>query len=89
MLKIVLLEGTADTAMLRIEGRVVGPWVEELRRSCDQVLATGAALALDVSEVSFVGREGARLLQSLADRGVTLTNCSAFVVEQLKAVSSC
>ena len=31
MLKIVLVE-TAGTATLQLEGQVIGPWVDELRR---------------------------------------------------------
>ena len=88
MLKIVFLE-TADATTLRLEGRVIGPWVDELRWSCERVLATGTTLALDASDVSFVDRDGVRLLRSLTSRGVALRYCSPFLAEQLKAVSTC
>jgi hypothetical protein len=74
---------------LTVEGRVVGPWVDELRRACQRVLVTGAELTLDLHEVAFVERDGLELLQSLEDRGVTVVNCPAFVREQLKALSRC
>jgi hypothetical protein len=87
MLRIVRLQPTDDGATLRLEGRVIGPWVDELRRSCDRVLATGATLTLDVSEVAFLERDGVRLLKDLIDGGVAVVNCPAFVTEQLKALS--
>jgi hypothetical protein len=80
--------GTSATT-LTVEGRVVGPWVEELRRSCQRALVTGAELTLDLHEVAFVERDGLELIQSLVDLGVTVVNCPAFVREQLKALSRC
>jgi hypothetical protein len=79
--------GSATT--LTVEGRVVGPWVDELRHACQRILVTGAELILDLHEVAFVERDGLELLQSLVDRGVTIVNCPAFVREQLKALSRC
>jgi len=32
--------------LLRLEGRVVGPWVTELQKSCDEVLVEGRSLKL-------------------------------------------
>jgi anti-anti-sigma regulatory factor len=84
MLKIVIDERTSGTPTLELEGRVIGPWVEELRRSCDEVLATSAKLTLDFSDVSFVDRDGVELLRSLRNKDVALLNCSPFVAEQLK-----
>jgi anti-anti-sigma regulatory factor len=85
MLKIVLGPTVNGRAILRLEGRVIGPWVEEVRRSCDEVLTTGASLTLDCSEVSFADREGVELLRRLRGRDVVLSNCSPFVAEQVKA----
>jgi len=85
MLRIWSVEPPEGTVILRLEGRLIGPWVEELRRSCDRVLPTGAKLTLDFSEVSFVDRKGIELIRTLGNRNVALLNCSAFVAEQLKA----
>jgi hypothetical protein len=70
--------------ILRLEGQVKGPWVEKLRRLCDQCLATRNALALDLTEVSFLDRGGVALCRRLQDRHVALLHCSPFIVEQLK-----
>jgi hypothetical protein len=59
--------------------------VEELRQSCEPVLTGGSTLALDLSDVSFVDRDGVVLLHSLQRRRVALLNCSGFLAELLKA----
>jgi hypothetical protein len=89
MLRIVSVGEREDGVTLALEGRVIGAWVEELRRSCERVLDAGATLTLDLAEVAFVERDGVRLLQRLVDGGVTVVNCPAFVSEQLKALSRC
>ncbi|MGH9022546.1 MAG: hypothetical protein ACRDV9_05525 [Acidimicrobiia bacterium] len=89
MLRIVALEKPGTETALSLEGHLIGPWVDELRRSCELILTTGAPLTLDLSEVAFVERRGVQLLQNLVDGGVTVVNCPAFVCEQLKALSGC
>jgi anti-anti-sigma regulatory factor len=89
MLRIVAFAKPEDGATLSLEGRVIGPWVNELRQSCEQILATGTPLTLDLAEVAFVERDGVRLLKSLVDGGVAVVNCPAFVCEQLKALARC
>ncbi len=69
----------------RLEGQLSGPLVEEARRSCD-FPGNGHQLNLDLEELSFVDREGIALLNTLAKRGVGLTNCSQFLKERLKEV---
>jgi len=86
MLKIVSVGNGPGKTTLVLEGRLVGPWVEELRRSCEARLDSLAGLTLDLGTVSFIDRGGIELLQSLADRHARLTNCSPFVAEQLKAL---
>jgi anti-anti-sigma regulatory factor len=80
----IVTDGAHPGIALRLEGDVVGPWVEILRRCADDALTAGAALVLDLSRVAFVDRDGLDLLRGLADRGVTLVNASRFVSEQLK-----
>jgi anti-anti-sigma regulatory factor len=84
MLKIGPVETGNGPTKLRLEGRLIGPWVEELRRACEQVLTTGANLALDLSDVSFLDRSGVELIQSLRNRNVALLSCSVFIAEQLR-----
>ena len=69
----------------RLEGRLVGPWVEELRRACESVLHQGGTLRLELTEVNYVDAPGLTLLFSLRERGVDLIGTRLFVHEQLKS----
>lgn len=84
MLKISLVESSRQGIILRLEGQLIGPWVRELRKTCEESLHNGRQLILDLSEVSFVDGEGIALLHSLMASRVVLRNCSPFVTEQLK-----
>jgi hypothetical protein len=75
--------------MLYLEGQVVGPWLAEVRRCCERVLATARRLTLDLTNVSFVDRDAITLFRELTDHEVTLANCSPFVAEQLKELGPC
>lgn len=83
MLKIVV-ESRDGVGLVRAEGQMIGPWVNELRHSLEALVRTGAAPTIDLKGVSFVDREGLDLLRTLEGRGVAVVNCSHFVAEQLK-----
>ena len=84
MLRIELFDRRDGTTTLELAGRVVGPWVDELSRSCERVLGIGGTLTVDLGQVSFVDRDGVQFLKRLRTRDVALVNCSPFVAEQLK-----
>lgn len=84
MLRIVKTPSESGTATLVLEGQLVGPWVEELKRSCEEAAGTSRQLTLDLGAVSFVDRGGLELLRRLAGRDARLDNCSPFVAEQLR-----
>jgi hypothetical protein len=84
MLKISQAGTPNHSITLKLEGRVVGPWVEELRRICEPLLAEDRALKLDMTEVSYADAEGVATLNSFQARGVKLKNCSPFVEQQIK-----
>ena len=90
MLRITVVESSAEEVRLRVEGRVIGGWVEELRRTCDvHALYDGIRLTLDLADVSFVDAAGIELLKELRSRCVTLLSPSPYVAEQLKDVKLC
>ena len=84
MLRIHISDAAREIATIRLEGRVIGPWVDEVRSVCEGILAHGTRLVLDLSAVAFVGQEGIELFRALRDRHVVLRNCSPFVGAQLK-----
>lgn len=77
MLKITRIQSNGDAGTLRLEGRLVGPWVEELRR-----LAPAVA-RLDLTGVIWADRQGVALLRELARRGALIHGAAAFIERQL------
>ena len=73
-----------ESDTLKLEGRIVGPWIGELRDACERVMGRGRGLVLDLSGVDFVDREAAALLRQLRARGARLANASPFLAELLK-----
>lgn len=88
MLKISEIKKANQSVTLQLEGRVVGPWVNELRQICEPLLAEDTRLALDLGEVSFADENGVTLLASLKRRGAKLLRPLPFVAEQLKAANA-
>lgn len=84
MLRITATESGKDCIILRLEGRVAGPWVTELWKACEKVLGEGKALALNLAEVSFLDSAAVTLLTKARGRGVELAGCTPFVEQQLK-----
>lgn len=83
MLKIEVAETQRERVTVSLEGRMVGPWVEEVRRTCEPFLDDGHLLTLDFSRVSFVDRDGVALCRRLKQGHATIRNCSPFVKEQI------
>jgi anti-anti-sigma regulatory factor len=69
---------------LRLEGRLVEPWVGELLGACRETAGAGRRLVLDLSGVTFVDAAGVACLRGLRDQGAALRGCSAFINELLK-----
>jgi len=84
MLKISQIDPVHGTVTLRLEGRIVGPWVAALQHSCEQVLTDDHPLKLHLADVEFMDAQGVALLSSLRSRGVGLLECPPFAAEQLK-----
>ena len=85
MLKISQTERANHSVTLKLEGRVVGEWVGELRQVCETLLTEGRSLKLDLADVTFADASGVAALSRFKSRGVTFSNCSPFVEEQLKS----
>jgi anti-anti-sigma regulatory factor len=88
MLKISKVAPVNHAVVLRLEGRIVGPWVTELHKSCEEVLAGGRPLKLHLADVEFADTQGVALLLNLRSLGVAFLECPPFAAEQLKAPDS-
>ena len=67
----------ADRRGIVLEGRLVGPWVEELRRVLGATEPGG--VTLDLGALSFADGDGVTLLRGLRDSGVELARPSPFM----------
>ena len=85
MLRISHSKGHDSIWSLRLEGKLVGLWVTELARSCNELPCSPDCLRLDLSAVTFVDGPGLALLRDLIGRGATLAACSGLVLELLHA----
>jgi hypothetical protein len=83
VLKFSCLIGSDALPLLKLEGKLLEPWVEELRRACAGARAVSGSLSLDLASVSFVDAAGARALRELLEQGITIVACSNFVAELL------
>jgi ABC-type transporter Mla MlaB component len=84
VLKISVTNQSNEAIQFQLDGRLVGPWVEELRRLSDEALSRQEAVSLDLGKVWFIDAQGIALLRDLAGRRVAQVNCSQFISQQLK-----
>ena len=89
MLKITRVdEGASDSIpTLKLEGKLLGPWVDELRRACEELHTPPSGLRLNLAGVTFIDPAGIKLHGDLIRRGAAISECTGFVDEQLKAQS--
>lgn len=85
MIKITRLPGDHETpTRLHVEGRIHIRTADELTRVCRAGLAESPPLLLDLSGVSFVDADGARVVAELVEHGATVVGASPFVSEALR-----
>jgi len=78
MLKITVSGQDSSRRMIKLEGKLLCDWIDEVRRlflDVDECLSP----SLDLSGLSIVDRPGAELLQQLLRQGVRIHSCSPFV----------
>jgi hypothetical protein len=73
MLKITILD-SASELRFRLEGKLAGPWVSELRQCWETASSTtaGRSTVADLREVDFVDPAGKQLLMDMHRAGVRL-----------------
>ena len=83
MLRINHVADPGQAPTLKLEGKLVGPWVGELRDTCESHAFRSAGLRLDLSAITFVDAAGAELLGDLIRGGTQIIACSGYVAELL------
>lgn len=80
MLRITQRTDESGRDLVELEGRLVGEWVEVLRRTVETLRAGPArAIVLDLREVRFAGHEGVTLLRSFRRQGLQLRGVPPFL----------
>ena len=87
MLKISENRRGPQAITLRLEGRIIGPWVDELRDVCESLAHDSVKTTLDLQEVVFADDSAVTLLTGLQNRGITLIRLTPFVEEQMKSAA--
>jgi ABC-type transporter Mla MlaB component len=87
VLRISVINDSKETIQLRVEGSLVGPWVDELRRQSDEASSHAARVTIDLEKLRFADSTGVALLRELAEKHIAHLNCSPFISQQLKETS--
>jgi ABC-type transporter Mla MlaB component len=77
-----------DSRVLKLEGKLSGPWVDELQNCWKEAVAEGprrSAVKIDMRGVSYVDHSGRSLLLHMEREGAALTECSDFIRQILDA----
>jgi hypothetical protein len=87
MLKISIVDTSAQCRIV-LEGQLIAPWVTELKKTRKALAADlgGRELIADVSDVTFINREGENALLELMRRGAKFQYRGVFskhIVEEL------
>jgi anti-anti-sigma regulatory factor len=89
MLRITLIR-ESEPPVLKLEGKLSGPWVNELEHTWRGFLkeeGPARLMTVDLSDVTFVSSEGQKLLKSMWQQGADLQGRSLmtrFIIEQIK-----
>ncbi len=88
MMKITF-SNNSETAVLKVEGKLAGPWVDELERTWHAVQPTASAerFQVDLCGVTFVDAEGKHLLETMHKSGVDLVGegiMTRYMIEKIK-----
>ncbi len=88
MLRITRIEGPDATQTFKLEGKLLEPWVAEVRQVCTPRHDRSGRTSLDLSGLTFVDRAGAKLLADLIRGGIGVSACSGFVAALLHLENS-
>lgn len=88
MLRITPLSPRPEVRCLRVEGRLVGDWVDVLHAELERAQAQSDELELDLAGVDFADSRALSLLLRVAARGVKLMACSPLLTSLLESKAS-
>ncbi len=73
MLRVTFEKGLEATTV-KLEGKIIGPWADELKRAWGELVAGRPAkpIIVDLSGVTFIGSEGKSILTWMSKQGADL-----------------
>ncbi len=85
----ITLHDSPTVLRFQLEGKLVGPWVAELRHSWQTArsVQAGRQLVIDLTDVAFIDESGKQLLGELCERGaqfVAREPLTRAIVEQVR-----
>jgi hypothetical protein len=78
-----LIEGGCGET-IRLEGSLLGPWVNEARKFFDLSASQTSRIGLDLGALSYLDEDGRVLLCEWIRRGAEVTACSRYVAAVLQ-----
>ena len=84
MLRITRMVGMDSGEILKLEGKLQGPWVDEAHDAYALSAAQPSRTCLDLSGLTFADGEGAALLRELIRSGSQVVGCSSYIAELLQ-----
>lgn len=81
MLRITRQPIDGSTILLKLEGKLLEPWIEEIQCSINDSVNS---IALDLSALTFADSAGIQVLADLIRHGAKLTSCSGYVAALLQ-----
>jgi anti-anti-sigma regulatory factor len=88
MLKITIID-TPDRRRLVLEGKLVAPWVAELRRECREAAADlrGRQIVIELRSVTYISEDGENVLLELMKEGVRFRSSGVFTKHVMKRLA--
>ena len=84
MMRITRMVGNDSVDILKLEGKLQGPWVDEAHDAYALSAAEASRSCLDLSGLTFADGEGAALLRELIRSGAQVVGCSSYIAELLQ-----
>jgi len=84
MLRITRLVGDDSGEILKLEGKLQGPWVDEVQNAHALSAAQASRTCLDLCGLTFADWAGAALLRELIRSGAQVVGCSSYIAELLQ-----
>jgi anti-anti-sigma regulatory factor len=76
-----------ETVILKLEGKLAGPWVEEVTRVWEDLAQESRQYVVDLRSITFIDGTGKRLLAAMWRRGAQLVAsdcCTRNIVDEIQ-----